>query len=83
MNYESFGICQTVGRYGIFEPYFFIKKVWTKNFRIGRSDIDVHTYKSMQNTKIPPRNSKNYLPKDIEKVLYPSKKEGPTPSGCF
>ena len=45
MNYESFGICQTVGRYGIFEPYFFIKKVWTKNFRIGRSDIDVSCIK--------------------------------------
>ena len=25
------------------------KKVWTKIFRVGRSDIDVHTYKSMQN----------------------------------
>ena len=27
------------------------KKVWTKIFRVGRSDIDVHTYKSMQNLK--------------------------------
>ena len=25
------------------------KKVWTKIFRVGRSDFDVHTYKSMQN----------------------------------
>ena len=30
---------------------FFKKKVWTKFFRVGRSDIDVHTYKSMQNLK--------------------------------
>ena len=27
------------------------KKVWTKIFMVGRSDIDVHTYKSMQNLK--------------------------------
>ena len=27
------------------------KKVWTKSFRVGRSDMDVHTYKSMQNLK--------------------------------
>ena len=40
---------QTVGRQGIFEPYFCQKKVWTKIFRVGRSDFDVHTYKSMQN----------------------------------
>ena len=25
------------------------KKVWTKIFRVGRSDFDVHTYKSMKN----------------------------------
>ena len=25
------------------------KKVWTKILRVGRSDIDVYTYKSMQN----------------------------------
>ena len=27
------------------------KKVLTKILRVGRSDIDVHTYKSMQNPK--------------------------------
>ena len=27
------------------------KKVWTENGTVGRSDIDVHTYKSMQNPK--------------------------------
>ena len=27
------------------------KKVWTKMFRVGRSDIDVHTYKSIHNPK--------------------------------
>ena len=25
------------------------KKVWTKIFKVGRSDIDVHTYESMRN----------------------------------
>ena len=28
------------------------KKVWTKIFRVGRSDIDVHTFESMQNSKL-------------------------------
>ena len=27
------------------------KKVWTYFFRVGRSNIDVHTYKNMQNPK--------------------------------
>ena len=26
-------------------------KVWKTNFRVGRLEIDVHTYKSMQNLK--------------------------------
>ena len=44
-------IVQTVGRQGIFEPYFCQKKVQTKIIRVGRSDIDAHTYESMQNLK--------------------------------
>ena len=36
---------------GIFEPYFFQKKSVDKKFRGGRSDIDGHTYKSMQTHK--------------------------------
>ena len=42
---------QTVGRQGIFKPYFCPKKVCSKMFRVGRSDIDDHTYKSIQNLK--------------------------------
>ena len=37
--------------YGILSHTFFKKKVWTNVFREGRSDIDVHTYKSIQNPK--------------------------------
>ena len=38
----------SVGR--VFLSHTFVKKkVWTKIFMVGRSDIDVHTYKSMQN----------------------------------
>ena len=36
---------------GIFEQYFFQKEGWTNIFRVGRSDIEVHTYKSMQKPK--------------------------------
>ena len=39
-----------VGRV-FFSHTFAKKKVWTKVFRVGRSDIDAHTYKSMQNLK--------------------------------
>ena len=38
---------QIVGRQGISQPYFFQKKVWTKTFEEGRSDMDVHTYKKV------------------------------------
>ena len=41
---------QTVGR-KFLSHTFAKKKVWTKIYRVGRSDIDVHTYKSMQNIK--------------------------------
>ena len=30
---------------------FYKKKVWTQILKVGRSDIDVHTYKDMQNLK--------------------------------
>ena len=41
---------RTVGR--VFLTHTFAKKkVWTKIFRVGRSDFDVHTYKIMQNPK--------------------------------
>ena len=56
------------------------KKVWTKSFRVGGSDMDVHTYKSMQNSKIPPNNSRNglYPPlKLLEFVQKHHKNEGP------
>ena len=40
---------QTVGRSGIFEPYFCQKKSLDKKFQGRQVDIDVHTYKNMQN----------------------------------
>ena len=38
-------------KFGHMSKLFATKKVWTKIFRVGRSDINVHTYKSMQSPK--------------------------------
>ena len=35
---------QIICRKAISEPYFFQKIVWTKNFEVGRSAMDVHTF---------------------------------------
>ena len=63
---------QTVGnKYGwVFLSHTFSekKKVWTKNFRVGRSDIDNHTYKSMQNLKYG--DGRDLFPMALKGLLY-------------
>ena len=44
------------------------KKAWTKSFRVGRSDIDAHTYKSMQNLKYG--NGRDLFPMVRKGFLY-------------
>jgi len=44
------------------------KKVWTKIFRVGRSEIDVHTYKSMQNLKYG--DGRDLFPLGWKRFLY-------------
>ena len=44
------------------------KKVWTNFFRVGRSDIDVHTYKSMQNLKYG--DGRDLFPMALKGFLY-------------
>ena len=44
------------------------KKVWTKSFRVGRSDMDVHTYKSKQNLKYG--DGRDLFPMALKIFLY-------------
>ena len=40
---------QTIGKQDLLSHILRKKQIWTTIFKVGRSDIDVHTYESMQN----------------------------------